>query len=138
MLNAKAPDFSLSNMEGQFVKLKDYTGKTVILNFWQINCGWCEFEMPFLQTIYDKYSGYNLAVLAVNVAEDAKRVKSYISEAGYTFTVLMDEKAKINNLYCVPAFPATIFIDKDGLIRGANLGAFQSEEEIEAYLQTFQ
>ncbi len=137
-LNARAPEFSLNNLEGQTVKLKDYAGKTVILNFWQIACGWCEFEMPFLQDIYDKYSMYSLDVVAVNIAEDTKRVKAYIEDAGYTFTVLLDENAKVSNMYCVPALPATIFIDEDGLIRSAKPGAFQSGEEIEAYLQTFQ
>jgi peroxiredoxin len=136
-MNGQAPAFSLNTLDGKTAKLEDYLGKTVILNFWQTTCTYCKLQMPLLQNISDKYSQDNLVVLAVNVRESTERVKGYIDNAGYSFTVLLDKDAKINQKYCVPAFPANIFIDKQGLIRNAKLGAFQDTAEIEDYLKSF-
>ena len=135
-LDAPAPIISVKALDGKIVKLSDYKGKTVILNFWQTTCTWCNYQMPFLQTIYDKYSEGGLVILAVNVAESLDKVKAYLQNTGYTFTILLDENAQTKIQYCVPAFPATIFINKNGIIRNAKLGAFQNIKELEEYLKT--
>jgi peroxiredoxin len=93
--------------------------------------------MPLLQEISDKYSGADIMVLTINVGENIDRVQDYIDKTGYSFTVLLDKDSKVNQKYCVPAFPANVFIDKEGVIRNSKLGAFSNLAEIEDYLQSF-
>jgi peroxiredoxin len=133
--DAPAPEFILQNLDGEQVSLKDYRGKTVVLNFWQTTCSWCHYQMPFIQKALDKYESSGLAVLAVNVAESREKVIEYRDEGNYTLTFLLDSDAKVNTDYCVPGLPATIFINKEGIIKDAKLGAFQTEGEIDDYLK---
>lgn len=136
-LDGRAPSFSLSSLSGETAKLEDYRGKTVILNFWQTTCVYCKLQMPLLQEISDKYSSADVVVLAVNVGESAQRVQGYIDETGYKFTFLLDENRRSAQTYCIPALPFNVFIDKEGVIRNAKLGAFSSLAEIENYLKSF-
>lgn len=132
--NTKAPDFTLKTLDDVSVNLYKQSGKVVLINFWQTTCPYCIKQMPLLQEIQDIYSDDSFIVLAINVRESIERVKAYVEEGKYTLTFLIDKDAKTARLYCVPAFPANLFVDKDGLIRAAKLGAFLSIEEIEQYL----
>ena len=134
-VDAKAPEFSLTELGGNTVALKDYEGKPVVLVFWQTTCTWCSYQMPFIQEAANKFAGSGLVVLAVNVGESAEKVKTYKDQGKYTLTFVLDKDATTNTDYCVPAFPATVFISKQGTIKSAKLGAFQTENELEEYLK---
>lgn len=134
-LDNSAPEFSIPGIDGKEVSLKDYQGKSIILNFWQTTCAWCKYQMPFIQNISEKYRSSGLVVLAVNVAEKESDVMTYIQNGNYTLTFLLDKEGKVYSEYCVPGFPATIFINREGIIKSAKLGAFQTESEIEEYLE---
>jgi peroxiredoxin len=137
-LNAPAPDFTLADLNGKQVSLSDYLGHNIILTFWATWCGHCKIQLPWMQEVYQKYSSYDLAVIAVNSRESYKQAANYIEEQGYTFTVLLDEKGLVNQEYCVPSLPATILIDSKGIIRYGIPGRFQDKEALEEALSYFQ
>ena len=136
-IGSTAPDFTLETVDGKTISLKDYHGKTVMLNFWATWCGPCVAEMPHLQEVHDKRSGQGTILLSIDVGENASKVSEFIDKNGYTFTVLLDSQAKVAELYCLPqALPQTLFINSDGIFKARKIGAFQSIDEIYSLLDS--
>jgi peroxiredoxin len=131
-----APPFTLKDLNNNEVKLSDFRGKIVVINFWGIFCGPCKEELPFFQAISDNESAGSLKILAINVGEDTTTVCSFIYDEGYTFTVLLDSKKEVNTLYDVNFYPTTFFINADGIIKERKKGSFQSRTEIENILNS--
>lgn len=121
-----APDFTLNNMNGEEVKLSDYQGKLVYLNFWATWCGYCDQEMPDLQALNTEND--DLVVLAVNVREDKELVQSYLDEGGYDFPVLLDEEGEITAKYLVAGMPTTYFINSEGILLDRYPGMMEKEQ----------
>ncbi len=128
------PDFSLPSVNGELVTLSELRGHPVIINFWATWCGWCVIEMPHLQAVYEEHAGEGLVLLAVNIGESQDKVASFKQSNNLTFTILLDSQEAVTLKYDVTGYPATFFIDKDGIIRAKKLGAFLSKEEIERWL----
>lgn len=115
----KAPDFTLQTLDGKTVKLSDYRGKKVFLNYWATWCPPCREEMPEMQRFHEKY-GDEVVVLAVNgtgTEDSEKAVRDYILEGEYTFPVLLDKELEINQTYQIISIPTTYFIGTDGVIQ---------------------
>jgi peroxiredoxin len=134
----RAPEFTLQKLGGGEVKLSDFRGKIVVINFWGIFCGPCKDELPFFQAISDNESARGLKILAINVGEGDNTVRSFINDEEYTFTVLLDSKKEVNALYDVDYYPTTFFIDAEGIIKERKKGSFQSRTEIENILKSLQ
>ena len=133
----EAPDFTLQNTDGESVSLSDFKGNKVIVNLWHINCVPCVSEMPHFQSIHEEWSDRGLKVLTINVNDRAEKAKEFASENKFTFTVLIDSKKQIFQLYCLrQATPITLFIDEEGILKYKKLGAFSGEEEIENILNS--
>ncbi len=129
-----APDFTLNDLDGQEVSLSGLRGKPVLLNFWATWCGPCRIEMPFLQKVYEKWTGKELVLLAVNLQEDPAKVREFVESAGYSFPVLLAAGNEVPLSYNVRGIPATFFIDVDGVIRDIKIGAFLGMGDIESRL----
>lgn len=127
-----APDFQLEDLSGQQVRLSDFQGKTVLINFWATWCGPCRLEMPAIQARFEGHAG-DLAVLAVNFDEPAAVVRQYAEELQLTFTILLDPGGEIQRLYRVRGYPTTYFIDQDGKVRIQHIG-LMTETQMDAYL----
>ncbi|KHE67743.1 TlpA disulfide reductase family protein [Halobacillus sp. BBL2006] len=115
----KAPDFSLETLDGQTVKLSDYKGKKVFLNFWATWCPPCQEEMPEMEKFHKEY-GKEVEVLAINgtaAEENIGVVKEYVEEGGYTFPVLLDKELETTNTYQAISIPTTYFIGTDGVVQ---------------------
>ena len=122
----KAPDFSLQTLDGEMVKLSDFEGKKVILNFWATWCKPCREEMPDLQSIYAQRDD-DVVILAVNM--DAQNdVKGFIDSYSVTFPVLLDEEDEVADTYQIISLPTTYFIDEDGKIVQKHLGQITYEQ----------
>lgn len=136
----RAPVFELATTDNKKVKLTDYAGKVVILNFWASWCGPCRAEMPSLNRLYEDFKDKGLVVLAVSIDRSVEAVLSLKSEKGLTFTILMDpEKEVYFDDYAVLALPTTFLIDTDGIIREKFIGEIKWDEpavrrRIAAYL----
>ena len=72
-----APDFTLDTIDGKSVKLSDFRGKNVILNFWATWCGPCRFEMPFLEAVHDQWAKADVIIVAINTQDGYESARSY-------------------------------------------------------------
>ncbi|MBG9445224.1 MULTISPECIES: TlpA disulfide reductase family protein [Bacillaceae] len=125
-----APDFELTDMEGNPVKLSDYRGKAVLLNFWASWCPPCRAEMPHMEKLYKKYKDKKFDILAVNLTNTEKNngdAEKFVKELGLTFKIPMDVKGTVGADYNIMAYPTSYFIDSDGVIREKVLGALNEE-----------
>jgi peroxiredoxin len=118
-----APDFKLADLTGQEVRLSDYRGKLVVLNFWTF-CSACKEELPYIQTVYNDRGPIapDLAVLAVNVTQQPEQVLQFVSYYGLTFDFLLDPWATVASDYYIHKIPTTYFIDKNGIIQDLQVG----------------
>lgn len=109
------PDFTLKDINGKTVKLSDYKGKKVILNFWAVWCKYCLMEMPDFNELNKEFAKDNNAViLAVDVQESEEKVKEYLTSNNINLNVLMDTDGAVSRTYGVSGYPTTFFINKDG------------------------
>ncbi|MBS4189411.1 TlpA family protein disulfide reductase [Bacillus sp. FJAT-49705] len=121
----KAPDFELKNLKGETVKLSDYKGQKVMLNFWATWCPPCKAEMPDMQKFYTE-SGDNIAILAINIDPEYD-VAGFAKELGLDFTILLDDQDKVNTVYKILTIPTTFFIDENGIITHKHLSSMSIE-----------
>ncbi|SFK29254.1 Peroxiredoxin [Halobacillus dabanensis] len=115
----KAPDFTLQTLEGETVKLSDYRGKKVFLNYWATWCPPCREEMPEMQRFHEAYED-EVVILAVNGTGSEKsreNVRKFVEEGGYTYPILMDKELELNQMYQIISIPTTYFIGTDGVIQ---------------------
>ncbi|MGJ9459685.1 TlpA family protein disulfide reductase [Oceanobacillus sp. CF4.6] len=115
-----APDFELETLAGETVRLSDYRGKRVFVNFWATWCPPCRAEIPDMQKLYDTK---DVVILAVNMAESPDTVHPFVEEFEMTFPVLMDAKSEVVGTYHVQAYPTSYMIDSTGRIQFMRLGA---------------
>ena len=115
----KAPDFTVYNINKEPVKLSDYIGKPVILNFWASWCGPCTAEMPDFQELYETY-GNQIQFLMVNMTDGTYETRlsaqTFIESKGYTFPIFFDPYYSAVYAYDVQSIPVTYFIDAEGHI----------------------
>jgi peroxiredoxin len=116
-----APEFSLPGLTGQTVRLSDYRGRIVVMEFWATWCGVCRQTMPSLELLYRRYRDRGVEVLLVDMGEEPKRVKRW---AGSRFesTIVLDERNRAARAYGVSGIPALFVIDAMGLIRYTKTG----------------
>lgn len=128
--SAKAPDFTVVNEAEEEVKLSDFVGKPVVLNFWASWCGPCKNEMPFFQNMYDAY-GEEVVFMMVNLTDGSRETVEtaldYVQQADYTFPVYFDTNQEAAYAYYVSSIPATYFIDAEGNLAAYGVGSLQEE-----------
>ena len=125
-----APDFSLPGVTDEIIKLSDYKGKIILLNFWATFCVPCRLEMPSLQALSEKYQNDNLEIIAISVDHGReKSVKKWIAKNNLNFPIAL-EGQNAGNAYEVSALPVTFIIGKQGQLIGRILGEreWNSEE----------
>lgn len=125
-----APDFQLTDLEGQNHRLSHYRGKVILLNFWATWCEPCTKEMPAMQEAFDRLKHKGLVVLAVNELEELDQVRAHIKDMGHTFPVLLDFDNDVANLYGVFGLPVTVFIDQQGVVQEYLKGGLLTKEHI--------
>ncbi|MCR2820277.1 thiol-disulfide oxidoreductase ResA [Lederbergia panacisoli] len=111
-----APDFILTDMEGNKHKLSDYKGKGVFLNFWATWCKPCEREMPYMDNQYQAFKSQGVEILAVNVGQPEFSIKKFVEKHDLSFPILKDSNKDVMGAYDIYNLPATILIDPDGKI----------------------
>lgn len=138
-IKVKAQDFTVYDENFNEVKLSDYIGTPVVLNFWASWCPPCKAEMPGFNEMSKKYSKEKIAILMINLTdgeqETINKAQKYIESNNYDMKVLFDSKLDASNKYSITSIPRTIFIDKDGYIYKDNLAGIISEEELESQIK---
>lgn len=159
---ARASDMPLKTLEGANIRLSALRGKVIILNFWKIDCPPCSLEKPILERIHRKYANKGLEIVAVNLFDDEKQIRSYLNKAGFSFTCAHDPDNRLDirkqylssgiptsfvvnsdseAIYELPGVPTTYVIDRQGQIAGTSVGMIDWEQRpfvelVEALLGT--
>lgn len=118
-----APDFTLTDLEGNQVSLSDFRGKIVFINFWATWCVPCRVEMPEIEAVYQQYKDRDVVVIGVDLFEPEDEVRQYVQQGGYSWTFVIDTTGEVAASYEVAAIPTSFFIDGEGIIRAVNIGA---------------
>jgi thiol-disulfide isomerase/thioredoxin len=118
-----APDFTLKDANGASVKLSDYKGKVVLLDFWATWCGPCKIEIPWFIEFEQAYKDKGFAVVGVSMDEDGWNVvKPYLQERKVNYRVLLGTEM-IGQLYGgLDALPSTFLLDRAGKIASVHIG----------------
>lgn len=128
-----APDFELTTLDGDTVKLSDYRGKRVMLNFWATWCPPCRVEMPDMQKFHDNK---DIVILAVNLSEtesNTEKVQAFIDERDLTFPILLDEETVVADQYQIQPIPSSFLIDSDGRIHNKAFGALNYDMMVQEF-----
>jgi thiol-disulfide isomerase/thioredoxin len=110
---------SLRDLEGNKVRLSDYQGQIVVLNFWATWCGPCKEELPRLEQISEEYGGQKVAFLLASIDDQKKLpvVRNYVTQQKITLPVLVGASTDLlNDLSGTYVVPATLIVDQDGQI----------------------
>ncbi len=118
-----APQFSLKDAHGRAVKLSDYKGKVVLLNFWATWCGPCKIEIPWFIDFEQKFKDRGFAVLGISMDEDGwDAVKPYIEKQKVNYRVVVGSD-EVADLYGgVSSLPTSFVLDRQGKIAGVHVG----------------
>ncbi len=127
-LETSAPDFTLETLDGPNLRLEEYRGQVVLLNFWASWCGPCRQEMPVLDRLHQRYEDTGFAVLGVNVEGERAPAQKIVDKTNVTFPVLIDAKQKVSEMYDLEAMPSTVVIDRDGVVRYIHRGYKPGDE----------
>lgn len=136
LMNTFAPDFERNLLSGETVRLSDYRGRIVFLNFWATWCPPCRDEMPAIQTFLDEQRGDDSPiVLAVNNAEAPDLISGFYTEIGVrTIPTILDPTGELNDTYGVVNMPVTYVLDRAGVIRAVKIGEM-TLEDMDAYVE---
>ncbi len=131
LVNNPAPDFQVQNMDGERLQLADYSGRTLVLNFWQTTCVPCVRELPALADFAAEQAEREggAAVLAINFEETTQMISDFFAENGIGgVPIALDPDSTVRRTYGVQGIPTTFIIAPDGTIRFRHLGEVTFEE----------
>ena len=117
-----APDFTLKSRSGENLKLSEFRGELVMINFWASWCGPCRQEMPELERLYQRYKSLGFTILGINQDDKPRNAEKMLKQIPVSFPILFDEKHEVSDQYHVAAMPTTILLNRDGTIRDIHQG----------------
>ena len=125
-------DIELIDLNDRKVRISDFKGKIVFLNFWTTWCTPCKIEMPAMEKLNAKLKDKDFAMVAVDLEEPVSRVKDFVKRYKLSFTILLDSKGEVGRLFGIRSIPTTYILDMDGGIIGMVLGPreWDSKESI--------
>lgn len=127
----RAPDFTLKTIEGKEMRLSDFRGKIVMVYLWSI-CPPCVDDMPYIQSVFDKWEGQNLTVLAINLLNTPEAIEDFIADENLTVPIFLDLEQETIKRYCLERYvPVTIFINRNGIVEEVRVGgwAYQNQDD---------
>jgi peroxiredoxin len=130
-----APDFELVSLDGKKVKLSDYRGKAVLLNFWATWCSPCKVEMPWFVDLQKRYGSDGLVILGIAMDDTTTpKIAQFASEMGVNYPVLLGTDKVSEDYGNVEFLPTSFYIDREGKIIGKGAGLL-GRKEIEENVQ---
>jgi peroxiredoxin len=116
-------DFVLADLHGRRVRLSDFKGKVVFLNFWTTWCPQCRVELPALEKLDRRFRNRAFAMLAVSLGEPASKVSRFVKRQKLSFRVLLDTDGRVGRRFGIHSIPTTIIIDQNGAMIGKAIGS---------------
>ena len=120
-VNQPAPEFELPDVTGKKLKLSDFRGRVVLVNFWATWCGPCLIERPILNNIYDELGGDDFEILAIT-QEDPDHVRDFLKRSPMHYPVLFDTNGDVAEKFGLTVYPTLYFIDREGMITEISSG----------------
>lgn len=133
LTGVEAPDFVLKSMSGENLRLSEYRGEVVVINFWTSWCGDCRESMPALNDLYERYREVGFELLSVNIDRKQDDAYEMAVSLGMSHPVLFDKGQKVSKEYEVESLPVVLFVDREGVVRHVNEGYRRGQEA--TYLQ---
>jgi peroxiredoxin len=125
-----APDFVLRGLDGRNLRLSEFRGQVVLVNFWARTDGDSRQQMPALDRINITYQRAGLVVLGVSVDDDLRRSKEFASSMGVSYPILFDTGSDIGKDYFLQKMPMTILVDRSGVVRYSAVGFKRGDERV--------
>jgi len=120
VLNKPAPDWDATDIDGKPVKMSDFRGKVVVMDFWYRGCGWCMYAMPQVKQISEDFAGKPVAVLGMNTDSEEKDARFVIDAMGLKYRTI--KATGVPEKFGVHGFPTLIVVDQQGIVRGFHVG----------------
>jgi len=118
-----APDFELKSLDGKNVKLSDFRGKAVLLNFWATWCGPCKIEMPWFVELQKQYGPDGLQIVGVAMDDSSdQEIAKFTQEMGVNYPILLGKESVGQSYGGVDVLPTTFFVDRDGKLVAREFG----------------
>lgn len=117
-----APDFQLTNLDGELVRLSDFKGEVVVVNFWATWCPPCRAEMPSMQHAWDKLQDQDVMLLAIHVGGNEDKIWSFVGDYEINFPILIDADSSVADAWPMKGLPSTFVIDPQGRIAYRAIG----------------
>ncbi len=130
-----APGFQLKDLNGQLASESQFRGKPVLLNFWASWCQPCRDEMPFLQQVYNLYKDKGLVFYEIDEGETPDAINKFFKDNALSMPVLIDSDKSVGQSYQITGVPETFLIDKNGIIRKWQIGAYPDAQSIQNDVQ---
>lgn len=135
----KLASFKVKDMNGAEVRLADFNGKAILLNYWATWCGPCKTEIPAFVELYDQYKDQGFVILGVSTDDDPETLRAYAKDLKMNYPVLVgrDNEALLEAFGPVWGLPTTFYIGRDGAVCGKHMGPATKEvfeREIKALL----
>jgi thiol-disulfide isomerase/thioredoxin len=124
----RTPDLVLTTLDGRQLSLRELEGQAVVINFWASWCPPCRAEMPSLQSYYQQNQDKGVLVVAINAGESQAQVEQFVNEFGLTLDIVLDPNMQVMAEFDVGSLPTSIFIDRDGNIRGRHMGLIERHQ----------
>jgi peroxiredoxin len=115
-------EIQLKDVYGNTVRLSDFRGKVVFLNFWATWCAACVVEMPSMEKLHRRLKDKDFVMIAINAQESNVQVKTFFEKLKLSFAALLDSNGEVATGFAVNALPTTFVLDKEGRIVGAAIG----------------
>lgn len=116
-------DFELPDLKGRKVRLSDYRGKVVLLNFWTTWCPECRIEMPAFERLHQHFKDHPFAMLSIDLREPQEVVQKFFQRYQLTFPALLDSDGRVAQSFGIRSIPTSFIIDQSGGIVGKAIGS---------------
>lgn len=134
-IDKQAPDFTVTNLAGKTVALRDFKGKKVLINFWAVLCDQCDMERDLFQAVHNEYP--EIQIMMINSKDDIGTVRQFVRNSNSTLPIYMDEERIAASIYNVHLIPKTFLIGSNGIVKYIQDGAFSDQTQLENALKSF-
>ncbi len=118
-----APDFELTSLDGKTVKLSDYKGRPVLINFWATWCGPCKIEMPWFIDLKKKYESTGFEIIGIAMEDTEKeKIQEFVQKMGVNYTIVRGKNAVADAYGDVQGLPTSFYLDREGKIVAQHAG----------------